>query len=1157
MQKLLLINNSAAERAALAGILSQAFVVLQAEGHDTAMALMREEGDSIALIIMSAYLPKSGDTQSLIGRFKGPVIVDVSQSDKAAMEEALAAGAYDFIIRPYNPILILRRISNVIEHYKAEADVKTYQEDILLANRLVNDSSSSVYVCDTKTYEILYLNRKCASICGKKVEDAKGRTCYEFLLGKTSPCEPCLINAANSSEYMEREFFSENSGRHYMTRGKLIDWGGKKAFVEYLSDETERILVRNRTQDLLDKIPAGLGIYNLFPDNKLKLLYLNDGYYTMLGTTREKREKYRGYSFIDALHPDDVERTLSDLANAIKTNGTTNTDLRIKNDCGEYIWVNTRTRIAYKTSEKTVLYVAYINVNDDMDYHLQLEASHRVFDLANREGSVSLWLYDLDKKRIAYDFINANMLELRNELDRSPESIAASGVVMPEDIPIFLDACAKLYQGENHSECDVRLLKRKTKTFAWYKIIITRFLDEYYEGNLAFCMLTDVNTQHQTRSNYEREISLRKEMFKHALTYYTLNLTKGVFEEVSSKLDAYASLIPMTPTGPQPQAMILNNVFEDDRESVKNTFFSKALLDLYQSGERKTERVYRRIAADGTLCWAKATATLANRPDTEDVIAFIYVMDIDREVNDKNALSSIIDTEIEAACLINTLDLTAHLLKANTFYLENVPGSSFPYSLLIDTLFQHILFEEDYEQCREFFEMDALKQKLRSNKDAQLVYRAKLLDGSLRRKRVKAFFLYDNDETKIVMTRQDITQLFEAEQQQKATLQKAVDAANKASRAKSDFISRVSHDMRTPLNAILGLTALAKDETDPVQTQEYLDHIENSGSYLLGLINDILDLSRIESGKIELEQAPFPISEFHKTIDTVVRPLMEQKNISFVFEMGHDTNCIVADKNRFCQIFINLLNNAAKFTPCGGKIEFTCERIPDDAQGRHGMRYHVKDNGCGMSQEFLTKLFEPFTQEHNDSGDEIKGSGLGLAIVKKLVDAFGGKISVKSELGKGTEFIVDMYAYFQNDPPVKENEENDFSRLAGMHILLVDDNQVNILVSKKLLEAKGIAVDTATNGLDSIEKFKASKPGEYNAILMDIRMPVMDGIEATKSIRVLDRPDAAAIPIIATTANALSEDREKTLQAGMSAHLSKPIVPGLLYSTLLQLAAPK
>lgn len=381
-------------------------------------------------------------------------------------------------------------------------------------------------------------------------------------------------------------------------------------------------------------------------------------------------------------------------------------------------------------------------------------------------------------------------------------------------------------------------------------------------------------------------------------------------------------------------------------------------------------------------------------------------------------------------------------------------------------------------------------------------------------------------------------------------LQETLVKAEAATHAKTEFLSRMSHDIRTPMNAIIGLTHLAKDETDITVIREYLHNIESSSNFLLGLINDILDMSKIENGDLELKEEPFTKEEFETAILTVIKPLMDDKNIDFVLDMKAKPLCVRADHLRFNQIFFNLLSNASKFTPSGGKVEFITSDLPEK-DGKVGIRFIVRDNGIGMSAEFIPHMYDAFSQERSKLTDNSNSTGLGLPIVKSLVDAMGGTISVKSELNVGTEFTIDLYFPLADPADVTATTETVHrENLKDAKILLVEDNEINIYVAQILLERVGCNITIANNGQEAVDTFNASEENYFDAILMDIRMPVMDGITATRVIRALDRKDAATIPIIAMTADAFEDQQKQTIAAGMSYHLSKPIDPSLLYHVL-------
>lgn len=405
----------------------------------------------------------------------------------------------------------------------------------------------------------------------------------------------------------------------------------------------------------------------------------------------------------------------------------------------------------------------------------------------------------------------------------------------------------------------------------------------------------------------------------------------------------------------------------------------------------------------------------------------------------------------------------------------------------------------------------------------------------------------------ITVEEQRRKELYRELEQKNAELQIVAKKAEAATSAKSEFLSRMSHDIRTPMNAITGLIYLAKNEKDMQVVQGYLQKMEASSKFLLGLINDILDMSKIENGEMTLNEGPYTREEFSDSIQTVIKPLIDERKINFIFEMRCGIECISVDRLRFNQIFFNLLSNAAKFTPAGGTIEFISESIepkPGDDKKKAGIRFYVRDNGIGMSEEFQKHLYDPFIQEKSELYEKTRGTGLGLPIVKSLVDAMNGTIEVKSAPGKGTQFKIELYVGLAKAPDKMDKSCTEEKSLKGIRVLLVEDNELNTYVARTILEKLLCEVDTAQNGSEAVEKFEQSEEYFYNAILMDVHMPVMNGLEATRKIRTSGRRDAADIPIIAMTADAFDKEKKETLEAGMTGHMAKPIDPAVLYEVL-------
>ena len=406
----------------------------------------------------------------------------------------------------------------------------------------------------------------------------------------------------------------------------------------------------------------------------------------------------------------------------------------------------------------------------------------------------------------------------------------------------------------------------------------------------------------------------------------------------------------------------------------------------------------------------------------------------------------------------------------------------------------------------------------------------------------------------------------------KSKQQELLEAKNRAeesSKAKSTFLFNMSHDIRTPMNAIIGYVELSKklhhlcenctrphcpDEV-PARMYDFLKKIDASSQHLLALINDILEMSRIESGKMELEAAPVNIRKVFSDVYDMFATQMRTKNISFTVDSsGVKDKFVICDEHRFNRVLLNLLSNAYKFTPNDGKISVTIVQ-KNSGEDFGAYEFRVKDSGIGMTEEFAKKVFEAFERERTSTVSKIQGTGLGMAITKSIIDLMGGDIQVVTAPNKGTEFIVNVQ-FKLTDEIVEDEAESDEAAaeidFSQKKLLLVEDIEVNREIAVMILEEVGFEVDTAENGREALEKVKASQPGDYDAILMDIQMPIMNGYEAARAIRQLENPALNKIPIIAMTANAFSDDVQAALEAGMNAHIAKPLDVPKMMETLAE-----
>lgn len=405
------------------------------------------------------------------------------------------------------------------------------------------------------------------------------------------------------------------------------------------------------------------------------------------------------------------------------------------------------------------------------------------------------------------------------------------------------------------------------------------------------------------------------------------------------------------------------------------------------------------------------------------------------------------------------------------------------------------------------------------------------------------FFIFKSNERKKIVVLQS---------QLNAKLQEVAYLANKANNAKSEFLSRMSHDIRTPMNGIIGMTAIAKNHVgEPEKVADCLEKISSTSDHLLSLINDVLDMSRIEKGKIDILPAPIHMEQLLNSCSNIIESQSIIENIKFIKKFNITSELVMADELHLKQILINVLGNALKFTSAGGYISFEVfEKTIEEKKSR--FTFIIEDSGIGMSESFVEHIFDPFVQEKQDARTEYNGSGLGMSIVKKLVDLMHGTILIESKKNIGSRFTITLDFEIYEDEILSAEKQSELEILSGMRVLIAEDNAINMEIARTMLEVVGVESVTAENGQIAFEKYMNAEEGYFEAILMDVMMPVLDGLEATKKIRNSQRKDALTIPIIGMTANAYNEDKEKALDAGMNVHLIKPIEVQKVYEVLIE-----
>lgn len=666
---------------------------------------------------------------------------------------------------------------------------------------------------------------------------------------------------------------------------------------------------------------------------------------------------------------------------------------------------------------------------------------------------------------------------------------------------------------------------------------------------------------------YEEIRSELASLTEDCLSVLRVNLTRDVIEERAGKAlsakdlaaQSYTELLASRedrfPSSTSPQC-------------AQKAFTRAELLKSFEAGHLEIEETHYSLLEDGQSCFVKTHATLAVQPGSGDVIAFITEVVCDDEmvnetlinkalIGQYDAIASILDGRYRVVIGNAGKDGDGDGVQANA---DNDWDNEFLNCSYDDYLHRYLApaidaSDEDKSTLLDALRVERVESEL-AKREPYSVPIALSIGGEVRYKRFD-FYVVDQQAEFFILLQSDSTEARREERERNELLAQALSEAQQASQSKSVFLSNISHDIRTPMNAIVGYTDFAKKSDDPEQMHEYLEKIDSSSKYMLALLNDVLEMSRIESGKSELDLTRASLPALMDDVHGLFERQMAEKGIAFSVDSSQVRDgCVICDKTRLNRVLLNLVSNAYKFTPEGGSVQVQLVQLDSAREGYGSYELHVKDTGIGMSEEFAHKIFDAFERERSATDSGIAGTGLGMAITRNIVDMMGGTISLVSEQGRGTEFTIALEFELQPNelgdnqssrPCEPQRESFDFT---GLRALLVEDQVVNREIAVMILEGMGFEVDEAEDGAQALVQLASSEAGRYDVVITDIQMPVMDGYELAQSIRKLDDAKLARIPIVAMSANAFQEDVKASREAGMDAHVAKPIDVDNLSRTL-------
>ncbi len=962
-------------------------------------------------------------------------------------------------------------------------------------------------------------------------------------------------------------------------KGKVIRAeDGRLAIISICSDMTEFIdrhaeleRLNEFSKSTLENMPGGY--HRCAAEEGYPFLYISDRFCEMFGYTREEIKTKFDNKFMNMLHPEDTKTTIAytELLKQSSNENVVDAIYRMKGKNG-YIWVSDSTSlvtVGNKTFYQGTLtdITSFVTQRTNQDELLREQLM--VFDTLARNFKNVYWL-DLEKKTARILKLDASYVDVPGKDNHQEFSFDAvvknwiNTLVYIEDrekvrSAITIENIKKVFETQDEFVGNYRSLvdgkihhfqysfgkadKDGTKAIAGFQNI-----DDIIEEHLEIEKVErEKEAAHQ--KEVEEQLEIINALSKSFRNVFVANLSEGTarairladtynvkaIRDVSKQTFQFDAVV---------DRWVRETVHPDDKKRIKETLNVQNIRQVFAKQD-KYVGTYRNIE-DGVVHYYQYDFRRVG--DTDNVVVGFQLIDKiveEQQENQKrekehaevvNSLSTIYSTIIRADIMTHEYEILTSVP-----LMGKVASNKGIFDDVKDTVIESFMQPEFRKPLSEFLDLTTLSDRFEKVNTLTMDYKA--LTGNWMQARFIAKRRDENGRAvETLYVARDITEEKNRDLKQQEFLREALSAAEQASKAKTTFLNNMSHDIRTPMNAIIGFTNLAQKHLDNnALVEDYLSKISTSSNHLLSLINYILDMSRIESGTVKLDEKTVHIPDLLQDLKAMVQSLISSKSLNLLIDtqdVVHED--VLTDKLRLNQVLLNIVGNAIKFTNPGGEIDICLIEKPCSMKDYATYVFTVKDNGIGMSKEFVGHIFDTFSREYSSTVSGIQGTGLGMAITKNIVDMMGGDIQVESEEGKGSLFTVTLnfkLAY----GIIQEQDKKTRLDYSGKRVLLVEDNELNREIATSILEETGMTIDSVEDGDIAVEKIKNEPSDTYDLILMDVQMPRMDGYTATREIRNLDDKKKASIPIIAVTANAFEEDKKKAIESGMNGHIIKPI----------------
>ncbi|MCK9181455.1 MAG: ATP-binding protein [Fibrobacteraceae bacterium] len=1041
-----------------------------------------------------------------------------------------------------------------------ETSLESEEQKILLDN-----SSAIIYVVDQKSHELLFANEVALKFWGHG--NYAGVPCHKYINNLDAMCLWCSLPLMKNGKAHSPASFVPGINRWFDIDCCDMNWHGIPAIAIYAIDVTDRMKIqeeiKRRKEELeriIDNIPGGVGI--LHEENGTFYLdYANDGCFSVHHNTKEN---LLGARVRNVVYKPDLHLLIQEYNRIrVQQHACGEATYRVTGSDGSLCWVNVQFRKAFVKDEKQYYYATFADMDKQKSVEEEGKKIRLMYDSAAENVRLLIWEYDIDTHGVTLAD-NPFTKEVCRKFNVPKDIDDVLAFMKPhfigDSFEKFLQAHYAIEQGAKKSSCEV-----------WYKITTeqealcelvnyTTIFDEDGKPVKAFGIGQNITAQKLEERKYNLMFQQFSESDPDSVCAFQLNLTKNICVNGKSSNPWIIKFLKLNSVDEHMKAVSLMILDNEKKQEFAENFNRIKLMETFQKGISQCFFEYPICFSSGDVHRVRTVANMIRNPLTGDIEATTLATDVTERKQNEDIIERLTR---DSADFIGIIDIQQHIFEFLNYSWDcdkMQVNQKRSYEEMLRFVSNSYIDEPERPAFMKALSLELLKKKLSVHGRYMFTYN--FYDGKGGTLKKQLLFTWLNSENeKIFVSQTDLTSSYEQEQKRLRELQDALHIAEAANKSKTEFVSRISHDIRTPISIGISMIDFAFEDIDNREKLiNDLKKIKSSNTFLLSLINDVLDISKIDSGRMELKPEFYIYHDYVSNIRNMFEPLCAQNGITFSIEHKKEIPYVIfTDKTRINQISLNLLSNAVKYTPRGGFVSF----VSDNSVGADGIMhfsFEVRDTGIGMSPEFQKNMFQPFVQDlHNVERMKLAGgTGLGLSIVKHIVDFMGGTISVKSGLGKGTVIRCDIpmrdaskmpgYESYGKDIPIGRQNVRELSG----KVLLAEDNPMNEEIARRILENFGLKVDHAENGQKALELFKASKSGEYGAVLLDIQMPILDGYATSEMIRLLKRPDAKTIPIMAMTADAFEDAVTQAKNAGMNDFITKPLDPFKIFETLKQ-----